>query len=97
MRGTWSETGFCCGMMGLLPGPLLIVAADAGPDLYCGAVGGAAATHVEAEAGLATDDGAVCVEGPLLVRSAITVPDRHLAARRRSVVQHVKTLVAVDL
>ncbi|HEY5003349.1 MAG TPA: hypothetical protein VII61_09365, partial [Ktedonobacteraceae bacterium] len=88
---------FCCWMMGLLPGPLLVAAACAGPDLHCCAVGGAAAGHVEAEAGLATDDGAVGVEGPLLVRAAVAVPDLHPGARRRGVTRDVEALVAVHL
>jgi hypothetical protein len=63
--------------MGLLPRPVLVAAAVAGPDLYCGAVGGASAGHIEAEARSRSDDGAVGVEGPLLVGTIVAVPDLH--------------------
>ncbi len=84
-------------MMGLLPGPLLVAAAAAGPDLHCGTVGGAGTGHIQAEAGLAADDGTVGVKGPLLVTAAITVVDLHPGPRRRSMTRHVKALVAVHL
>ena len=84
-------------MMGLLPGPLLVAAAGAGPDLHRGAVGGSGAGHVEAEAGSAADDSAVRVEGPLLVRAAVAVVDLHPGARRRGMAWHVEALVAVHL
>ena len=83
--------------MGLLPGPLLVAAAVAGPDLRCGAVGGASAGHIEAEAGPDTNDSAVGVEGPLLVAAIVAVPDLHPGAWRRGEAWHVEALVAVYL
>ena len=84
-------------MPGLLPGPLLVAAAVAGPDLHGGAVGGASPGHVEAETGPATNDGAVGVEGPLLVAAAVAVLDLHPGARRRGEARHVEALVAIHL
>src|SRR4051794_31365291 len=81
----------------LLPRPLLVAAACAVPDLHGGAVGGAGVCHVEAQAGLAADDGAVCVEGPLLVGAAVAVPDLHPGARGPGVAGDVEALVAVHL
>ncbi len=83
--------------MQLLAGPLLVAAAVAGPDLHRGAIGSASAGHIEAEAGLATDDGAVGVEVPLLVRAVIAVVDLHPGARRLGVSRHVEALAAVHL
>ncbi len=83
--------------MELLPGPLLVAAAVAGPDPHCGAVSGASASHVEAETGPDTNDGAVGVEGPLLVAATVAGPDLHSRARRRGEAWHVEALVAVHL
>ncbi len=80
-----------------MPGPLLVVAACAGPDLHRAAIGGASAGHIEAEAGLATDDGAIGVEVPLLVRAAVAVVDLHPGARRLGVSRHIKALAAIHL
>jgi hypothetical protein len=64
--------------MELLPDPLLVTATVAGLDVHGGVVGGASAGHVEAETGPATNDSAVGVESPLLVRATVAVPDLHL-------------------
>jgi len=82
---------------GLAPSPLLVAATVAGPDLHGGAVSSAGASHVEAETGPATNDGAVSVEIPLLVAAAVAVVDLHPGARRRGEVRHVEALVAVHL
>ncbi len=84
-------------MMGLLPGPLLVAAAVAGPDLHSSAVGGASASHIEAEAGLSSHDSAIGVEDPLLVCPSVAAPDLHPGARRRAVVRHVEAHVAIHL
>ena len=84
-------------MIELLACPLLVAGAATGPDVHSGAVSGASSDHIEAEAGLAPNDAAIGVEGPLLVRAAVAVIDLHPGARRRSVARHVKALVAVDL
>src|SRR4051794_12209006 len=81
----------------LLPGPLLIAAARAGPDLHGGAVGGAGVGYVEAQAGFTADDGAVRIEAPLLVGAAVAVPDLHPGARGPGVAGDVEALVAVHL
>src|SRR5579875_2987222 len=81
----------------LLPGPLLVGAAVAGPDLDRSAVGGACPGHIETQTGLNADDGAVGVEVPLLVSATVAVPDLHAGASSGGVIGHVETLVAVDL
>ncbi len=96
VRGTRSVAGFCW-WMGLLPGPLLVAAAGAGPDLHSSTVSRASTGHVEAEAGLASDDGAIGVEGPLLVRAAVAVVDLYSGARCLGMARHVEALVAVYL
>ncbi len=83
--------------MGLLAGPLLVAGAATGPDVHSGAVSGASANHIEAEAGLATDDGAVGVEGPLLIGAAVAVPDLHPGTRRCGMTRYVQALVTIDL
>src|SRR5258708_28060023 len=82
---------------GLLPGPLLVAAAVASPDIHRGSVRGARADHVQAESRFAADDGAVGVEGPLLVGAAITVPDVHPGACGPGVAGDIEALAAVDL
>src|SRR5437667_9874668 len=84
-------------MMELLSVPLLVAVAVAGPDLHCGTVGGASSSHVEAEAGLATDDAAIGVEGPLLIGTTVAVVDLHPGACCRGVIRDVEALVAVHL
>jgi hypothetical protein len=74
--------------MGLAPGPLLIATAVAGLDVHGGVVCGASAGHVEAETGPVPNDGAVGVEGPLLVRATVAVPDLHPGARRLIRITH---------
>ncbi|HEY0752417.1 MAG TPA: hypothetical protein VGD98_00440 [Ktedonobacteraceae bacterium] len=76
-----------------MAGPLLVIGAVTGPDLHRGTVGG----HIEAEAGLATDDGAVSVEVPQLVAAAVAVIDLYPGACRCGVAWYVKALVALDL
>src|SRR5579875_2049011 len=83
--------------MRLLPGPLLVGAAIAGPDLDRSAVGGACPGHIETQTGLNADDGAVGVEVPLLVSATVAVPDLHAGASSGGVIGHVETLIAVDL
>lgn len=84
-------------MIELLPGPLLVVAAVAGPDLDRGAFGRGPRGHAETEPRLAANDGAVSVEVPLLVPSPTAVPDLHPGARLRGMVRYAEALVAVDL
>lgn len=84
-------------MRGLLPGPLLVAAAIAGPDLDGGAVGSASAGHIEAQTGLNSDDGAIGVQGPLLVGPTVAVPDLHAGPRCCGMIGHVETLVAEHL
>src|SRR5688500_9776867 len=62
--------------------PALVVAAVAGEDIDQGAVRGALADDIEAQAGLDADDGAVGVDAPLLVRAAVAAPDADARARR---------------
>src|SRR5215467_1248257 len=75
-------------------GPLLVGLAVARPQFDQGAVGGARAGHVQAQAGLRAGDGAVGVDRPLLVRPAVAGPDLHLGARRGLVVEGVQALLA---
>ena len=95
--GTWSMTGQGGQMMGLLTRPLLIAGTITGPDFYSRAVGGASTSHVEAEAGLTTNNRPIGVEGPLLVRSVIAVPDLYPGSRRCGMIGHVQALVAIHL
>jgi hypothetical protein len=58
---------------------VLVRAAVAVPDLDLGAVGGALAGHVQAQAGAHADDGAVGVDGPAPVGAGVAVADDALA------------------
>lgn len=84
-------------MMGLLSGPLLVRTAVAGPNLHRCAIGSASTSHVEAEAGRATNDGAIRIEGPLLVRAVVTVGDLCPGARRCGACWYLEALVAIYL
>jgi hypothetical protein len=75
-------------IMELLADPLLVAAAVAGLDVHGGVVGGASPGHVEAETGPAPNNGTVGVEGPLLVRAIVAVPDLHPGARRLIRITH---------
>src|ERR1022692_4138884 len=81
----------------LLPGPLLVAAAVAGPDLHRGSVRGARAGHVQAEPGPAADDRPVGVEVPQLVGATGAGRYIHPGARGRGVAGDIEALAAVDL
>src|SRR5579884_554893 len=83
--------------MGSTARPLLIATTVAGPDLDGGAVGGALPGHIQTQPGLHPNHRAIAVEGPLLVRPPVAVPDLHTSTCRPVVVEHVEALVAIDL
>src|SRR5690242_8830767 len=60
--------------------PPLIGPAVAGPEDDLRAVGGGGGVRVHAQPGLHPGDGAGGVDGPLLVRLAVAVPDDHRGA-----------------
>src|SRR5579883_2644415 len=80
---------------GLLPGPFLVAATVAGPDLHRGAVGGTRPGHIKTETRLAANNGPIGVQVPLLIGPAVAVPDLHPGSRCRSVVGDVEALVAI--
>src|SRR5579883_988100 len=89
LPGAWAD--------GLLPGPFLVAAAIAGPDLHRGAVGGTRPGHIKTETGLAAHHGAISVEIPLLVGAAVAVPDLHPRACRGGVIGHIQAFIAIHL
>src|SRR3954451_2803509 len=64
--------------------PPLVRGRDAGPQDHRGAVGRVVAADVQAQTGLAVADGAVAVEGPLLVGGAGAAPDLELGSVHRA-------------
>src|SRR5207302_8369298 len=80
----------------LVPGPPLVAAAVARPQLDQRAVAGACPTPVEAEPRLGAGDRAVSVEVPLLVGRAVTRPDIRLGAGAGALAVGVQARAAVD-